>query len=192
MRADGVERRTGLVERRHGLDQEEVDPALDEALHLLAVDVPGVGEADVAERLQGLPERADRTGHERASGRGLAGDARALAVDLHDLRVEAVGPELQPVRAERVGLDDVGARVDVFLVHRAHQLGVRQVELVEAAVHEHAAGVQHRAHGAVADDDAFLETARERLDRVGLGFGGAHNTTVYPAGGGPTSRERPP
>ena len=40
-----------------------------------------------------------------------------------------------------------------------------EVQLVEAAVHEHAAGVQHRAHGAVADDDTFRQSLQQGLAR---------------------------
>ena len=82
---------------------------------------------------------------------------------LRDLRLEAVGPELEAMRAEGVGLDDVGPRLEVVLVDAAHEVGVREVQLVEAAVHEHAAGVQHRAHGAVADHDAFGRRSRNGL-----------------------------
>ncbi len=56
--------------------------------------------------------------------------------------------------AEGVGLEDLGAGFDVLLVDLADQVGLRQVQLIEAAVDEHAAGVEHGAHGAIGHDDA--------------------------------------
>jgi len=82
------------------------------------------------------------------------------------------------MRAEGVGLDDVRARLEVLLVDGADERRVGEVQLVEAAVHEHAAGVQHRAHGAVADDHAVLQALEETLDRRGLDVGPAHDRSV--------------
>ena len=92
-----------------------------------------------------------------------------------DLGLEAVGPELEAVGAEGVGLHHVGARVHVLLVHAAHQGRVREVQLVEAAVHEDAAGVEHRAHGAVAHHHALLEPLQERLHRRSVGLRPRHD-----------------
>src|SRR5919202_1401170 len=50
-----------------------------------------------------------------------------------------------------------GAGADVFLVHRGDEIGLRDVERVEALVDEHAFRVQHRAHRAVADEHAFID-----------------------------------
>ena len=83
-------------------------------------------------------------------------DARALFVD----RVQLVGnperPELDAVGAERVRLDDIGARAHVFLMDLAHQVRLRHVQRLEALVDEHALGVQHRAHGAIAHQNAVV------------------------------------
>ena len=42
-------------------------------------------------------------------------------------------------------------------MHVGHQVGLRQVQLVERAVQEHAARVQHRAHRTVADEHPAFE-----------------------------------
>src|SRR5947209_4461319 len=79
-------------------------------------------------------------------------DADGGPVDLLDLVGVAVAGEPEPVRPEGVGLDDVGARGDVALVDGGDQLGVGQVDLGQRPVECASRGVQHRAHGAVADD----------------------------------------
>ena len=125
----------------------------------------------------GLPIGPDRAGHQAAPGGGLPREPRALAVDLADLGLEPVGTELEAVGPEGVRLDDVGARVQVLLVDAAHEGGVREVQLVEAAVQEDAARVEHRAHGPVAHDDALGEALEKGLHGGRRGFGG-HLTAV--------------
>src|SRR5690606_2727045 len=79
---------------------------------------------------------------------------------------EAVARQRQPVGAEGVGLDHVGAGLDVVAVHAAYQLRLRQAELVVAAVEEHAALVEQGAHGPVEQERALAEGFEERLHRV--------------------------
>ena len=55
---------------------------------------------------------------------------------------EAVARQRDPVRAERVGLDHLGAGVDVVVMHRPDQLGLREVQLVVAARVQNAALVE--------------------------------------------------
>ena len=67
-------------------------------------------------------------------------------------------------RAERVGLDDVGAGADVFCVNLAHEVGVAQIQFVVAAIDVDALGIEHRAHRAVEDVDAVgFEEFSERF-----------------------------
>ena len=56
--AHGRERRLRLVERGHRLEQEEVDPALEQPLGLLAVGLLRLVGRDVADRGEGLADRA--------------------------------------------------------------------------------------------------------------------------------------
>jgi hypothetical protein len=92
-----------------------------------------------------------------------------LPVDLADVSGEAVGAELEAVGAERVGLDHLGAGRDVLLVDRPDEVGVGEVQLVEATVHEHAAGVEHRPHRPVEDHGSFGQALQERLHWRGCG-----------------------
>ena len=98
--------------------------------------------------------------------RRVARDPRALRVDRVQLVGDAERSELDAVGAERVGLDDVGAGADVFLVHLGDQIRLRQVQRVEALVDEDALRVQHRPHRAVADQHALLERFKERFHQI--------------------------
>ena len=109
--------------------------------------------------------RRDRARHQDAASRAVRGgpgkpDARP--VDLGDLVGEAVVGEPEPVRAERVGLDDVRAGDQVAVVDGGDKAGIGQVELGQRPVKCRARRVQHSAHGAVAYQYAI---AREQLRR---------------------------
>ena len=84
--------------------------------------------------------------------------------DLVQVVFESVLLQLVRRRAEGVGLDDVGARANVFGVDLAHQIGIAEIQLVVTTIDVDALCVEHRAHRAVHDMDAisFKEFA-ERL-----------------------------
>src|SRR6185436_15540031 len=82
--------------------------------------------------------------------------------------------QLDPVRTKGVRLDHIRAGPHVGLVHFRDELGLGQVELVERSIEEDALGVEHRAHGAVADEDAAGKGFSER----GSGHGCRSNSNV--------------
>jgi len=69
--------------------------------------------------------------------------------------------ELQAVGAERVRLDHVRAGGDVGPMNSLDKPGVRDVELVEASVEEHAQLVETGSHCAVEENDALGEDGKE-------------------------------
>ena len=69
-----------------------------------------------------------------------------------DSSAEAERRQLHPVRAEGVRLDDVRAGAHVCLVHLGDEIRLREIQLVERPIEENALRVQHRSHGAVADE----------------------------------------
>src|SRR5258706_11485362 len=71
-----------------------------------------------------------------------------------DTQLETVGPE-------GIRLDGVAARRDVLRVHRLHELGLVQVEHVEAGVERDAARVEERTHRAVAEERALGQAGEE-------------------------------
>ena len=155
--AHRVDRRADLVQIAEGLEDEEVDAAVDERLRLLAEVVARLVDAGLAPRLDADAERPDCAGHVRARSSAAC---RAILAPCCVDRVQLVGEperaELDAVGAERVGLDDVGAGANVFLVHLGHQIRLRDVQGVEALVDEDALRVQHRPHRAVADEDPLF------------------------------------
>jgi hypothetical protein len=114
----------------------------------------GLGEGGGAEGLDADAEGSDGAGDEGAFLGGLAGEAHGGAIDVAELLGDAEGGEARAAGAEGVGLENLGAGFDVLLMDLPHHVGGGEVELVEAAVDEDAAGVQHGAHGAVGDPDA--------------------------------------
>ena len=129
-----------------GLDQQQVDPALDQADGLLAEDVGQLVEGDVGKlgivgggQLAGGPDRA---GHEaRLSGlrrqifiRQAARQRGRGPVDLeHPLR-QAVFAQGDAVGAEGVGLDHIHADLQEGAVHLLDRLGVADHQVIVAAV----------------------------------------------------------
>jgi len=138
-----------------------------EGLRLLAEETPGLVQRGGSPRLDPDPQRADRPGHVPA-GRCLARDPRGLLVDGPQPVLEAVMPQLDAVRRKGVGLDDVGSGLHVGPVNLAHQGGIRQGQLVEGAIDEHAPVVELGAEPPVEDDERVLQKLQERPRRGGM------------------------
>jgi hypothetical protein len=135
----------------------------------------------------------DRAEHEpRPVGRrhlvgDLAGQPRALLGELADPVGDVVVGQVGQVRAERVGLDGVGAGLEVGAVDVADHVRAGGVEDLVAALeagevveHQVAAlpGVlEHRAHRAVGDEDALVE----RVEEASVGCG-SHPVRVVGSG----------
>ena len=121
-----------------GLDDDQVDAALEQPAALLLEDLHEVAEADLAERrvVGGGEEagRADRARDEVVLADRLAGDLGGLAVDLERVLAEAPLVELDARALEGVGLDDLGAGVDHRRVQLLDDVGpVEDERLVAAA-----------------------------------------------------------
>ena len=174
-------RRPHFVQIAKRLEDEQVDAALDQCLGLLAEVRLGFIGAHLAPWLDADTEGTDGSGHVRLVACRLAGDARTFDVDLVHTIAKAERPQLDSVRAERIGLQDVRARPDVVLVDFRHGVGRHDVQRIEAAVDEDALCIQHRPHSAVADEHTIVEGFKKRLHGspgVGLrtGVGGTRPT----------------
>ena len=148
-------------------------PPSSERLRLLAEILARLVDAGLAPRLDADAERPDRAGHVApARARRAARSSRPAAL----IGVQPIGQaeraELDAVGAERVGLDDVGAGADVFLVHLGDQIRLREVQRVEALVDEDALRIEHRPHRAVADEDALVKSFDERLQHLVIWLSG--------------------
>ncbi len=139
----GVER----VEDR--LDQDEIDPALDQRIALFAVHVAHRVEIDLAiarivdigrerERLVGRTDRAGDKARLAVAGLGrigfLARDAGGFDVDLAHQMLGAIIGLADAVGAERVGLDDVRPGVEIGAVDAGDDRRAGQRENVVIAL----------------------------------------------------------
>ena len=69
-----------------------------------------------------------------------------------------MGGQPRPVGAKGVGLDNLGPCADVVQVDRLHQLGVRQIELIQATVKGYSSPlVELGTHSPIAQDGAATQ-----------------------------------
>ena len=135
-------------------ENEEVDAGFDQRIRLLAEHGAGFVEAGGTERLQSDAQRTNGAGHEGLLARGFAGDPHAGLIDQADLFGETIRRQTLTIGTESIGFKNLRASLDVFLVNVANQGGQRQVQLVVAAIDEHAFGVERGSHGAIGHQDA--------------------------------------
>ena len=181
--AAGDHRRLGAEEVELGLDEEQVDAALEQSAGLDLVGVAQFGEADLAERRE-LGARAHGAGDEAAVAVGhLTGDAGGGQVELVGPFGDVVLGEGDGEGAERGGLDDVDADLEEVVVHLGDDVGPGDRQEVGAALERltpEVVGGQVEclhvgAERAVVDDDALLDEVE-----------------VLAAGHGPTRLPAPP
>ncbi len=83
--------------------------------------------------------------------------------DVADLVRETMLAQPNPVCAEGVGFDDVGAGVDVGPVDGRDNIRVGEVERIEALVQGPARLVQHRAHRAIEEKWSLEKLSGKRM-----------------------------
>ncbi len=190
----GEDRRLGVEGVEDGLDQDQVGAALDQAagglgvvLHqLVEGDVAVAGVVDVRGDRTGAAGRAEHAGDEAWLVRGfqglgvghLAGDTRALDVELVNQRFHAVVGLGYLRGVERVGLEDIGAGVQVGFLDRGDHIGAAEQQKIVVAfdiawpigkarativVFLEAVTLDHSTHAAVEDQDALFECVLECL-----------------------------
>ena len=120
---------------REGLEPEDVDTALEQALDLSPGTPrgPRLVEMRATSRV-GRPERPHRAGDEHVAAGHVARLARELCAapgQPAGLSARPCGARRTPVRPERRRLDDVGAGLQVLAVDRPDQLRPGRDELVE-------------------------------------------------------------
>ena len=134
---------------RERLEDEQVDPALEEAVELFADGRPDrvVGQMDeLAGRRSERSDRARHPGVPPGHVACLAGELRAAPVERGRPIAHPVSGEAEPVGPERGRLDQLGAGVQVLPVDRADQLGPGRDQLVEVGPLRDAPREQERAH----------------------------------------------
>ena len=107
----------------------------------------------------------------------LARDFRARDIEFMNVMFEAVIERGNRVRVECVGLDDVGAGFEILALNRLHDLRLRDIQhvvilpQVPRVLQELGAAkrrfvkllrLDHRAHGAIQNDDPLLQEILQR------------------------------
>ncbi len=191
-----VDRGLGLEEVVHGLDQQHVDAAGDEAVDLQAVVVAQRRVLDLTERRE-PGARSDRTDDEAGpavggvTGGDFPGELRGLAVELEGPIGEAVLVQDQREGAEGGRLHTVDAGREELVVHLGDEIGAGRDELLVASFQRFAAEIigpevvplHPRPECTVEDEDTLVERVEERVhgpaaDRRGGSSGVGHRTRL--------------
>jgi hypothetical protein len=138
----------------HGFDKDCVDARGDQALYLpvkAGVEVLRVG---VTVRLQQPAAGAATGGNVRPFARGAADGTNRRGIDLLDSLVQAVSGQGRRRGAERVGLEDVGAGLQIERRDLLQEFRAGQVERFGARARLQAALEKHGPHRAV-DEQAL-------------------------------------
>src|ERR1019366_644588 len=140
-----------LFQVSEGLQDDEIHAFFVQGCNLLVKGRPGFLERDLAQGLDADSQRSDGAGDQGVETLGsLPCQASTQAIDIGQLVHTSMLGQAKRIGAKGVCFNDVGSGLEVFLVDPADQVGLRQVELVVAAVDEDTLGIQQRAHGAVA------------------------------------------
>ena len=162
--ARGRQRLASLVQGGHGLDAEHIHASLGEGANLLDKSLSCFVQAGLTQRFEAHSQRADGACNPRLPCLlflevidGLTGQLYPGGIDLGHIAGQTVASQPETIGAKGVGLDKLGAGLQVLLVNRQDQAGVGEVQLVVTAVDEDAAGVEDSAHGSIGEDWAVGE-----------------------------------
>ncbi|MND47409.1 hypothetical protein D3C80_383030 [compost metagenome] len=191
----GEDRRLGVEGVEDGLDQDQVGAALDQATggldvvlyQLIEGDVAVAGVVDVRGNRAGAAGRAEHAGDEARLVRGfqglgighLAGDARALDVQLVDQRLHAVVGLGNLRGVEGVGFENIGASVKIRFFDSGNDIWAREQQQVVVAfdiawpigearativVFLEAVALDHSTHAAIENQNALFECLLKCLE----------------------------
>jgi len=148
------------------LEDQQVHPAFQEPVELLAERRPGGRVADTQVAVRGTAQGSNRPRDQGIAPGNVTRLARELGCPPVQPRGEiaqAPGPEPNAVCAEGRRLHDVRTRVEVFAVDRAHEVRPREDQLVEAGPLRDSAREEERAGGAVGDERASGQARPESV-----------------------------
>ncbi len=124
----GGQRLLGLIERGHGLNDEQVGARFFQGENLLGKSGSGFVQAGFAQRLKAHAKRANGAADPGFAGLlvfqvlyGLAREPHTGGVDLRHLGGKSVPRQAEAVGAEGVGFKHLGAGLQVFLVDGENQ-----------------------------------------------------------------------
>ena len=141
-----------------GFQHQQIDAAFDQGCDLLAKGGAGFLERGFAQRFNADPKRADRASNPDVEALGgFPGQPNPGQVDFAHLVFHAVAGQAKRISAESIGFNDLRTRLHVLMMQVADEVGLRDVQLVIAAIDEDALGVKQGPGGAVAQDRGLLQ-----------------------------------
>lgn len=160
-----------LLEIPEGFQDQDVNAALDQGRNLLPECVARLLKGSFAQRFDTNPKRSYGPCYPSVKTLcGFLGEARAGDIDCLDLVGQTVALQTETVRPKRVGFDDLGARLQIFMVQTTNEVGLRNIQLVVATVDENAFAIQKRACGPIAKHgsglQAFGEITRHTIENT--------------------------
>ena len=155
------------------LEHEEIDAAFSQSGNLIAKRRARLLKRGFAERFDANSERSNRARDPDIEAlRRFASHARPRQVDLAHAIGHAVAPQAKAVAAECIGLDDLGASLEIFVMNPANHVRLRDIQLVIAPIDENSLGVQQRPHRSVAQHggalQSFFKILRHRYQNTGM------------------------
>ena len=143
-----------FVQIGEGFKNQQIDARFHQGIRLLAKRSARFGERSRPQRLDTHAQRTHGARHPgRIPGR-FARQAYRRPIDRACLFRQTESRQPRPRGAERIRLQNLRAGLHVFLMNLTNHVGRREIQLVETAVDEDAARVEHRPHGPIGDYDS--------------------------------------
>ena len=147
-----------LLHIAEGLEHQQIDAAFHQSGNLFTKGIARFLKGSLAERLDANAKGTDRAGHKASEALGrLARQAGSGHINVADMAGQAVARQAKAVGAEGVSFNDLGARLQIVVMHGANEFRLGNVQLVIAPVDENALGVEQGSHGPVAEHWPLLQ-----------------------------------
>ncbi len=116
------------------LEDQEIDPTLDQRLGLFAENGSGFLGGSRSVGFYPDAKRSDCARYIGAVAGRFTCESRPARVYLMNPVFQPIGGQLGAIRPVSIRFQDVGPGLDVFTMETQHQLGTREVQLVVAAI----------------------------------------------------------
>src|SRR5580700_5006771 len=151
-----------FLEVSEGFEHQQIDATLRQRRDLITKCLTGLFEGGFSQRFDSGSERANRSRdpYIEALG-GFAGKPRSGAVNILHFVGDTVPSQAEGVRTESVGFDDFGPSLQVAVMNAANEVGLGKIQLVVAAVDEHAICVEQGSHSPVTQSWELLDPSKK-------------------------------
>jgi hypothetical protein len=140
-----------FLEVAKGFQHQQINASFGQRLDLLTECLSGLLERSFSQGLDSRSQRANRSRHPHIEALGgFSGQPCACPVNVAHFIGDTVPRQAESISPERIGFDDFSPSLQVVVVDATNQVRLGEIQLVVAAVDEHAFGVKQRTHGSVA------------------------------------------